>query len=89
MTTMWLLLAQYQGEMMIPVDRVAKDFFGIEDASGMPRFLRKLESGDIPLPLVRMEQSQKGAKRIDLRDLAAYLDERRAAAQKELRQICQ
>lgn len=84
---MWLLLAQYQGETMIPVDRVAKDFFGVPEASGMPRFLRKLEVGEIPLPVVRMERSQKGAKMIDLRDLAAFLDERRAAAQKELRQL--
>jgi len=39
------------------------------------------------MPVVRMERSQKGAKMIDLRDLAAFLDERRAAAQKELRQL--
>lgn len=87
MTTMWLLLAQYQGETMIPVDRVAKDFIAVQDTSGMPRFLRKLEAGEIPLPVVRMERSQKGAKMIDLRDLATFLDERRAAAQKELRQL--
>ncbi len=87
MTTMWLLLAQYQGETMIAIDRVARDFFEVQDNSGMPRFLRKLEAGEIPLPVIRMERSQKGAKMIDLRDLAAYLDERRAAAPKELKQL--
>jgi len=87
MTTMWLLLAKYQGDSLIPVERVANDFFAVKDPSGMPRFLRKLEAGEIPLPVVRMERSQKGAKMIDLRDLAAFLDERRAAAQKELRQL--
>jgi hypothetical protein len=67
---------------MIPVDRVAKDYFAVQDTSGMHRFLRKLEAGEIPLPVVRMERSQKGAKMIDLRDLAAFLDERRVNLQK-------
>jgi hypothetical protein len=49
--------------------------------------LRKLDSGEIPLPVMRMEKSQKGARLISLQDLAAFLDERRADAQKELQQM--
>jgi hypothetical protein len=46
--------------------------------------IRKLTVGEIPIPLVRMEASQECAKGIYLVDLAEYLDERIAAARKEL-----
>lgn len=86
MKTVFFLAAQYDGAMAVPVDRVAKDYFGVEKG-GMQRFLRKLDSGEIKLPVMRMERSQNGAKMIALEDLAAFLDERRAEAQKELKQM--
>jgi hypothetical protein len=43
-----------------------------------------LTGSEIPIPLVRMEASQKCAKGIYLVDPAEYLDERIAAARKEL-----
>ncbi len=86
MTTVWLLMAQYEGRAVVPLERVAADYFSV-DKAGMPRFLRKLETGEIPLALTRMEKSQKGMRGVHLHDLAAYIDARREAAQKELRQM--
>lgn len=81
MNTSFLLMAQYDGQAIIPVARVCKDYFS---HLSEPEFLRKVNRGDIMLPLVRMEDSQKAAKGVHLQDLATYLDKRRAAAAKEL-----
>ena len=45
MTTAWLLMAQYEGMAVIPIERVAVDHFGVEKG-GLPRFLRKIEAGE-------------------------------------------
>ena len=83
MPTSFLLLAQYGGRAMLTVDEVCRDFF----AHLTPlKFLRKTVTGEIKLPVVRMDASQKAARAIHLPDLADYLDERRAAAKKELAQ---
>ncbi len=52
-----------------------------------PLSLRKIAEGQLALPLVRMEKSQKSAKGVHLQDLADYLDARRAEAQREFRQM--
>jgi len=49
--------------------------------------MRETSAGEIRLPIVRMERSQKGAKGVHLVDLAAYIDERRMAAVKECEQL--
>jgi len=43
-------------------------------------FLRKVLVGEISLPVVRVEGSQKAAKGICTNDLAAYLDKQADAA---------
>jgi hypothetical protein len=43
--------------------------------------------GDIALPIVRIETSQKAQRGVHLVDLAAYIDKRRAAAVKECHQL--
>jgi hypothetical protein len=44
--------------------------------------------GGIRLPVIRMEErSQKGARGVHVEDLAALIDQRRAAAVKEMRQL--
>jgi hypothetical protein len=43
--------------------------------------------GDIALPIVRIEASQKAHRGVHLADLADYIDKRRAAAVKECRQL--
>jgi hypothetical protein len=81
MNTSFLLMAQYDGLAVIPVERVRRDYFAHLNER---EFVRKLSRGDIPLPMVRMDESQKTAKGVHLVDLASYLDKRRAAAAKEL-----
>jgi hypothetical protein len=85
MNTAFLLMAQYNGSAIIPVDKVCKDYFSHLTPE---KFVRKISLGEIMIPLVRMEHSQKCAKGIHLQDLADYLDQRRAAALKERDQLC-
>lgn len=84
MNTAFLLMAQYEGRAVIPVDEVVRDYFS---HLTVQKFLRKIGAGEIALPLVRIEASQKAAKGVHLQDLAEYIDARRAAAQKELLQL--
>lgn len=51
------------------------------------KLLRKALRGDIALPIVRIERSQKAHRGVHLADLAAYIDKRRDAAIKECRQL--
>lgn len=77
MNTAFLLMAQYGGKPVIPADVVCRDFFSPLTPK---KFIEKVRAGEIKLPLVRMEKSQKGAKGVALNDLAAYLDAQIAEA---------
>lgn len=85
MNTVFLLMAQYNGRAIIPLDQVCRDYFTHLTPD---MFQRKALAGQIKIPITRMESSQKSAKGIHLQDLAAYLDEQRAAAIKECKQLC-
>lgn len=81
MRTDFLLLALYGGLAVIPLERVCADFF----PSLTPEKLkRKIACGDIALPLMAMERSQKSARGVHLNDLAAYIDAELADAKKIL-----
>lgn len=85
MNTAFLLMAQYNAQAIIPVDRVVKDYF---PHLSVEKFVRKVSVGEIKIPLTRIEGgSQKAAKGVHLTDLATYIDDRRAAAVKETRQM--
>ncbi len=84
MNTAFLLMAQYDGLAIVPVEKVCADYF---PHLRPDQFLRKVGAGEIKLPLVRAETSQKSAKGVHLQDLADYLDGRRDAARKELEQM--
>ncbi|MFL9918841.1 pyocin activator PrtN family protein [Paraburkholderia fungorum] len=84
MKTVFLLLAQYDATAIVPIDIVCRDYFA---PLTLPVLMRKISTGDIALPLVRMESSQKGAKGVHIQDLADYIDARRAEAKKELEQM--
>ena len=84
MNTAFLLMAQYGGRAIIPAETVCKDYF---QPLTYRKFLDKVNHGEISLPLIRMEGSQKAAKGFHLQDLADYLDAKRAAAQKEMMQL--
>lgn len=83
--TLFLLMAQYGGKTVVPLDVVCRDFF---PHLSEEKLLRKCLRGDLKLPVVRIERSQKAARGVHLTDLAAYIDERRAAAIKERDQLC-
>lgn len=84
MKTVFLLIAQYEAQAVIPIESVCRDYFA---PLTVPTLTRKISAGEISLPLVRMESSQKGAKGVHVEDLAAYIDARRAAAVKECAQL--
>lgn len=82
--TAFLLMAQYSGRAIIPLSDVCRDYFSHLTPEKM---LRKVSLGEISIPVVRIESSQKSAKGVHLQDLANYLDTRRAAAIKEQMQL--
>ena len=84
MNTAFLLMAQYSGQAVIPADKVREDYFS---HLTLPKFIRKINEGQLALPLVRMEASQKSAKGVHLQDLAEYLDARRAEGHREFNQM--
>jgi hypothetical protein len=83
--TLFLLMAQYSGKTVVPLDRVCADFFGHLTER---KLLQKCLRGEIALPIVRIETSQKAMRGVHLVDLAAYVDKRREAAIKECKQLC-
>ena len=84
MKTVFILLAQYDGMAVIPLDAVCRDYFSHLTPE---KFTRKVGRGEIRIPVVRLESSQKTAKGIHVADLAAWIDQRRAAGIRELRQL--
>ena len=85
MQTSFMLLAQYDGLAVIPLEWVRRDYF--RHLSSVEKLLRKVQAGEIALPIVRIEGSQKCAKGVHLSDLASYLDKQAEAARKECEQL--
>ena len=52
MNTAFLLMAQYSGAAIIPVDRVCHDYFS---HLSVQQFVRKCSAGELKLPLVRID----------------------------------
>lgn len=84
LNTAFLLMAQYNGAAIIPLELVCRDYFSHLTPD---EFMRKATKGQIDLPVVRIETSAKAARGVHLSDLARWIDDRRAAAQKELDQL--
>ncbi len=84
MNTAFLLLAQYDGAAVIPIERVCRDYFSHLTPE---KLVRKISAGEIALPMIRMETSQKSAKGVHLQDLAHWIDKRAEAARKECQQL--
>ncbi|MGA9222715.1 MAG: pyocin activator PrtN family protein [Pseudomonas graminis] len=84
MKTLFLLMAQYDGQVIIPLERIRSDYF----THLTPEKLKmKVGAGQIDLPLIKLENSQKSARGIHVNDLADYLDDRRIAAKAEHDQL--
>lgn len=77
MNTLFLLMAQYEGQAIIPLQRVCADYMQLT----VEKFKKKCFSGEIDIPIVRLgADSQKAALGIHLADLADYIDRQRAKA---------
>lgn len=79
MKTVFILMAQYDGLAVIPLARICADYFPHLSPTKMKI---KIARGEIRLPLIIMERSQKSSCGVHLTDLAYYIDARRAEAQK-------
>ena len=84
MKTLLVLMAQYDGQVVIPLDKVCKDYFTHLTPD---MFQRKVLAGQIKIPITRLEASQKSARGVHITDLAQYLDAQHAAAMKECLQL--
>ncbi|CAI8806651.1 Pyocin activator protein PrtN [Pseudomonas sp. IT-194MI4] len=80
MNTAFLLMAQYSGQAIIPLERVCADYFSHLTPEKMKI---KVAAGQIDLTLVPMESSQKSARGVHLTDLANYLDAQHTKAKAE------
>lgn len=83
MNTAFLLMAQYNSAV-IPLELVCRDYFQHLTPN---EFARKATNGSLDIPVVRIEGSAKATRGVHLSDLARWIDDRRAAAQKELDQL--
>ncbi|PMZ92693.1 MULTISPECIES: pyocin activator PrtN family protein [unclassified Pseudomonas] len=80
MNTLFLLMAQYNAQAVIPLTRVCEDYMHLT----VEKFKLKCLSGEIDLPIVRLgADSQKAALGVYLKDLADYIDKQREKAAKE------
>lgn len=79
MNTVLMLMAKYDSTPIIPAKLICEDFFNLS----YDKFMRKIRDGDIDLPIVSMEDSQKSAKGAHVSDIADYIDTRAAKARRE------
>ncbi|WP_353391295.1 pyocin activator PrtN family protein [Brucella sp. NBRC 14130] len=82
--TVFLLLAQYNGKAIISVSDLCRDYF---THLSVEKFIQKVTSGKIRMPLIKLEESQKSTYGVHLVDLAHYIDERRSIALQEFQQF--
>lgn len=81
MKTIWLLMAKYEGQPMIPLDTVIADY--LPDISRKTA-RQKIESGEIPIPVVILGRGQKAARMFHIEGLAAFIDKVAVLAVKEV-----
>ena len=82
MKTAWMLMARYDGLPVLPLDIVCRDFFSHLTPQ---KLAQKVDKGELNLPVVRIEHSQKAARGVHISDLARWIDDRRAVAEHECR----
>lgn len=80
MNTLFLLMAQYGGQVIIPLKVVCNDYFSHLTEQN---FRRKVALGDIDLAVVPVEDSKQSARGVHVRDLAAYLDKQHRSAKED------
>jgi hypothetical protein len=84
LNTTFFLMAQYRCAVVIPIEDVCRDYFRHLTPE---KLIRKVSLGEIALPLLRIESSQKAAKGVHINDLAKWIDDRAEAARRECVQL--
>ncbi|WP_433898220.1 pyocin activator PrtN family protein [Pseudomonas sp. PSE1(2024)] len=84
MNTLFLLMAQYSGQAVIPLSQVCTDYMGLT----VEKFKSKCLSGEIEIPITRLgANSQKASLGIHIQDLAEYIDRQRTKATEEQKKL--
>lgn len=84
MNTLFLLMARHDAQPIVPLDVVQRDYF---PHLSTVKLVGKMQSGEIALPLVKTERSQKAMRGVHIADLAAYIDGLRESATKDLKKL--
>jgi len=84
MKTVFLLMAQFDGKAIIPVEDVCREYFR---HLAPEKFIRKALAGEIALPVVAIENSKRAQRGVPLSDLAAYLDDLIAAGREDCEKL--
>ncbi len=79
MNTVFLLMAEFNSPTL-PLEKVAKNYFGLNDLN---KAKRKAAANELPIAFFRTATSQKCPWVCDIRDLAELIDTRRQAANEE------
>lgn len=82
MQTIFMLMSRYETRVMVPLEMVRKDFF---PELSLNLLKTKTETGEIPLVVTRLGQSQKSSRMVHVKDLADFLDEQAKKARSEAR----
>lgn len=80
MNTLFFLMAQYGGQVIIPLEAVRQDYLSHLSVDNIKR---KVALGEIDLPIVRLEKSQMSARGVHIKDLAQYLDKQHQDAKSD------
>lgn len=83
MNTVFMLLARHETPV-IPLDVVCREYFRHLSPAALER---KSLTGEIALPVIRIESSQKAARGVHVNDLARWIDQRRDEAVREIERV--
>jgi hypothetical protein len=81
-STIFLLMAQFNGRAFIPLDALCREFFPHLTPEKLWR-----KRTEIALPIHAVEGSQKALKGVHIQDLADYLDARAEEAREDCRKL--
>lgn len=77
--TLWMLLAQFNGQATVPLDSICNAYFGMSQQKAAV----SAQKCTLPVPAFRLSPSQKSPWLVHLSDLAVHIDKCREAAAKE------
>jgi hypothetical protein len=77
-------MAQYNGNVVIPLKTVCEDYMQLT----VEKFKYKSLSGEIDIPIIRLgANTQKAALGVHIKDLAEYIDKQREKAHLEHKKL--